>query len=239
MGQQELKDIFFSQGYIIFRDLIDPSLIYSLDRRQAELIPQRGHGVDNKYFNQNVIETCPELALWWSQQLTHWVQVQQISNLLINTLGDLFDDPCVYVADIISNTPKNKYIKPHIDSPYRFKEWHASEELLGLQCILPLCEFTKFNGGTGILPGSHRKTWIVADSYKGLYNDIFLKDMIQPSIGPGDVLVYHPKLLHSTMPNITNQNRRALLIHITSQTMAAKMRQVDNIFTGLPSLSTV
>jgi len=236
MGQQGLKEIFLRDGFFVARDIIDPSVIHSINSRVRDLVPNRGHGIDNKYWPQDLVHECPELALWWSQQLTDWPQVRTVGNILINTVGFLFKDPCVYVADVITNTPKNKYIKPHIDSPYRFEKWHESFDLLGVQCIVPLCQFTRENGATGLLPQSHIKNWIVRDSYKGVYNEEFLKNVVQPSMDLGDVLIYHPRVLHSTMPNHTDQARRALLIHITSRAMAEQMKLVDNVFTGLPSL---
>lgn len=230
-----MKTTLLDQGYVIECNFIDAWLIDSINSKVSQLVPNRGHGIDNKYWPQDRVNDCPELALWWSQQLTDWSEVQEIGQLLINRIGLLFNNPCIYVADIITNTPKNKYIKPHIDSPYRFDTWHESFDLLGVQCIIPLCNFTKENGGTGILPGSHKRNWIVQDSYKGKYNEEFLAGVLQPEIGPGDVLVYHPRVLHSTMPNNTNYERRALLIHITNKETANQMRLVDNIFTGRPS----
>lgn len=236
MGKQKLKNRLLDQGYVVEHNFIDTGLINDINSKVSQLVPNRGHGVDNKYWPQDRVKDCPELALWWSQQLTDWVEVQEIGQLLINRVGILFDDPCIYVADVITNTTKNKYIKPHIDSPYRFDAWHENFELLGVQCIVPLCEFTRENGGTGLLPKSHIKNWIVKDSYKGLYNDEFLENVDQPHMNIGDVLIYHPRVLHSTMPNNSSQPRRALLVHVTSRRMAEQMKLVDNVFTGLPSL---
>lgn len=235
MGQQRLKNTLEEQGYIVRAQCIPEVLINGINARLNELVPNRGHAADNKYWPQDRVQDCPELALWWSQQLTHWTEVDKIGSLLLEQVGFLFEDPCIYVADIITSTPKNQYIKPHIDSPYRFAQWHDSFELLGVQCILPLCEFTKENGGTGLYPGSHKRNWIVQDCYRGLHNEEFLQHVYQPRMSPGDVLMYHPRVLHSTMPNKSSSMRRALLIHITSEKMAEQMRLDDNIFTGKPS----
>lgn len=235
MGPQNLKQQLMEQGFLVLHNFIDQWLIDSINGQVNKLVPNRGHGVDNKYWPQDRVHECPELALWWSQQLIDWPEIQEIGQTLINTMGFLFSHPRVYVADIISNTPKNKYIKPHIDSPYRFEQWHECFDLLGIQCILPLCHFTQENGGTGLLPESHKKNWVVQDSYKGLYNEEFLSGVVQPEMWPGDVLVYNPRVLHSTMPNSTEFIRRALLIHITEETMISQLKLVDNIFTGRPS----
>lgn len=232
---KNLKDQLLSDGYIVVKNFIDPSLIESIDRKRDLLIPHRGHGVDNKYWPQDKIKDCPELALWWSQQLNAWPEVIKIEEKLCALLLEVFYKPTLYVSDVITNTSKNQYIKPHIDSPYRFDKWHDSFDLLGVQCIFPLCKFTKENGGTGLLPNSHKKNWVVKDSYAGVYNEEFLAGVVQPIMDIGDMLMYHPRVLHSTMPNKTTEPRRALLIHITEETMIDQMRSIDTIFTGLPS----
>lgn len=232
MEQQELEHCLRSQGFLILKNFVRQDLIRSIVNNEQNLIPDRGHGADNRYWPRDRVNLCPELALWWSQQISQWPEVADITDALVNKLGFLFEDTQVYVADVITNTPKNKFIKPHIDSPYRFDEWHESFDLLGVQCIVPLGEFTKDNGATGLLPGSHLKNWVVKDSYRGVYNQEFLDSMIQAEMTMGDVLVYHPRVLHSTMPNNTNQNRRALLVHLTSKEMVKKLKLVDNIWLG-------
>jgi ectoine hydroxylase-related dioxygenase (phytanoyl-CoA dioxygenase family) len=230
MGQQDLKQQLLEQGFVVVKNIIPKVIIDNINDRVCDLYPTRGHAVDNKYYPRSRIHECPEFALWWSQQLHDWREVQSVGRILIDQVGFLFDNPAVYVADVITNTPNNKYIKPHIDSPYRFDQWHESFELLGVQCIVPLCEFTIANGGTGLLPGSHKRNWVVQDSYRGLYNEQFMAGVQQPHMMPGDVLVYFPRVLHSTMPNITEQSRRALLVHVTSQAMIEQMKLVDNIW---------
>lgn len=232
MGQQNLKEQLLDQGFIVVKNIIPKIIIDQINERVWELRPDRGHAVDNKYFPRDKVKDCPEFALWWSQQLHDWMEVQAVSRILVHHVAELFTKPEVYVADIITNTPKNKYIKPHIDSPYRFDRWHERFDLLGVQCIVPLCEFTPANGGTGLLPGSHKKNWVVKDSYRGVYNEEFLAGVVQPHMVPGDVLVYFPRVLHSTMPNSTEQDRRALLIHITTADMINQMKLVDNIWLG-------
>jgi ectoine hydroxylase-related dioxygenase (phytanoyl-CoA dioxygenase family) len=230
MEQQGIKYLLETFGFVVVKNLLKPELISLLDNRHDELYATRAHASDNKYWPKNVIKDCPEFAYWWSQQLHDWAEVDAVSHVLVNYVKDLFDIPCVYVADIISNTPNNKYIKPHIDTPYRFDQWHDSKELLGVQCIVPLCKFTKANGGTGLLPESHTKNWIVKDSYSGVYNDLFMAGVYQPEMNPGDVLFYNPRVLHSTMPNSTDQTRRALLVHITNLEMVNQLKLVDNIW---------
>jgi ectoine hydroxylase-related dioxygenase (phytanoyl-CoA dioxygenase family) len=229
MGQQILNTI-NEQGYCVVRNLIDQEDIDDLNFLQHYLEPQRGHDFTAKYFPKKKLDEAGEFAIWWSQQLTGWECVKSINNKLLEVSKEWFNDSVVYVCDVITNEPGNKFVKPHIDTPYRFDPWHESFELLGIQCIVPLCEFNEENGGTGLYPGSHLRNWVVQDSYKGVYTEEFLANVVQPEMGPGDVLMYNPRVLHSTMPNNTDLKRRALLTHITAREMVDQLKLVDNIW---------
>jgi hypothetical protein len=230
MYNKELIDLFATTGYDVFNKIVDIKLIDSINEKTDLLVPHRGHAIDHKYYPADKITECKDLSVWWSQELSGWPEVQEITKQLINVIGPMFNDPDSYIADIITNEPGNTHIKPHIDSPYRFPKWWDENELLGVQCILPLCEFTQKNGGTGLLPNSHNTRWVVKDSYAGKYNEEFLAGVEQPKMSPGDALIYHPRTLHSTMPNNTDVPRRALLIHITSKEMARLLQAEDTIW---------
>ena len=230
MNKQQLNELFCGIGYDVFKNVIDSDVIHSINNKIDLLVPHRGHAMDHKYYPADKVAECKDLAVWWSQELSGWPEVQEITKQLISVIGSMFDDPDSYIADIITNEPGNTHIKPHIDSPYRFPKWWDEDELLGVQCILPLCEFTKENGGTGLLPKSHNTRWVVKDSYAEKYNEEFLAGVDQPKMSPGDALIYHPRTLHSTMPNNTDVPRRALLIHITSKEMARLLQAEDTIW---------
>ena len=229
MGKQILNTI-KKQGYCVVRSAIDPLLIYQLNRQQDNLVPMRGHDFTAKYFPRNKLNEADKLAIWWSQQVGDWFGAKEINDKLLEITQGWFDNNVVYVSDVITNEAGNKFVKPHIDSPYRFEKWHETFELLGIQCIVPLCKFNKENGGTGLYPGSHLRNWVVQDSYRGVYTEEFLKHVIQPEMDPGDVLIYNPRVLHSTMPNNTNLTRRALLTHITTRELAEELKLVDNVY---------
>lgn len=229
MGQQVLNTI-KEQGYCIVRDVIDLEDIHSLNYLQNYLEPQRGHDYTAKYFPRKNLHEAGKLAIWWSQQVVGWECVKSINYRLLEITHGWFDNNVIYVSDVITNEPGNQFVKPHIDTPYRFDRWHEIFELLGVQCIVPLCEFNKSNGGTGLYPGSHLKNWIVKDSYRGVYTEEFLNHVVQPEMNPGDVLIYNPRVLHSTMPNNTDLVRRALLTHITTRELAEELKLVDNIW---------
>ena len=230
MTKQELLELFTIKGYNVFKNVIPADSVNKINSKCHLLVPHRAHAMDHKYYPADKIHDCPALGVWWSQELSAWPEVRVIVDHLISLVGPLFAQPDVYIADIITNEPGNTHVKPHIDSPYRFDKWWNEDELLGVQCIIPLCKFTKENGGTGLLPNSHDTRWVVKDSYAGKYNEEFLAGVDQPEMDIGDALIYHPRTLHSTMPNNTDVPRRALLIHITSKEMARLLKHEDTIW---------
>ena len=229
MGQQILNTI-TEQGYCIVQHAINVVDIEGLNYLQRYLEPHRGHDYTAKYFPKKNLHEADKLAIWWSQQVVGWECVKSINQSLLEITQGWFNNNMIYVSDVITNEPGNQFVKPHIDTPYRFDQWHENFELLGVQCIVPLCNFNKENGGTGIYPGSHLKNWIVKDCYRGVYTEEFLNNVVQPEMNLGDALIYNPRVLHSTMPNNTNITRRALLTHITTKELAEEMKLVDNVY---------
>jgi len=131
MNKQDLLDLFTEQGYHVFKNVVSPALITKINNKVDLLVPHRGHAMDHKYYPADKIHECKELAIWWSQELSGWPEVRAVTDILIGTVGSLFEQPDLYIADIITNEPGNTYIKPHIDSPYRFDRWWNRDELLG------------------------------------------------------------------------------------------------------------
>ena len=128
-----LKQHFEIEGYKVYKGIIPAEIIDDINYKAHLLIPYRAHSLDQKYYPKSKVNECKELGIWWSQQIVDWQEVRAISKILLDILGLIFDEPHVYVADIISNEPNNSFVKPHIDSPYRFDQWHQSTELLGIR----------------------------------------------------------------------------------------------------------
>lgn len=170
----------------------------------------------------------PVLALWWSQQISGSPAVQRIADLCMASIGGLFADPAVYASDCIVNTGANRHrVYPHIDTPYRFPQWERSRDLLAVQFLVPLVEFTVENGATAVVEHTHRYLWTVKDLYRGVYDQWFRDNCRQIQLKPGDILAYNPRLLHSTMPNLTDRDRAALLISVMDRSLISSVSAVD------------
>ena len=105
MTKQELIDIFTTAGYDVFNNIVDVGLIEAINKKTLLLVPHRGHARDHKYYPADKVAECNDLAVWWSQELSAWPEVQEITRQLIKVIGSMFDEPSSYIADIITNEP--------------------------------------------------------------------------------------------------------------------------------------
>jgi len=218
-----------SPGYTVLKRWIPEEDLREIS--EIELSPLRGKTAQGLYWANSDHTLRPDLALWWSQQVRDHPTVQKVAALCISAINAVFDRPRVYSADCIVNTPANQQkVYPHLDTPYRFPQWHKSRDMLAVQFLIPLGEFTAENGATAVVENSHRYLWNINDLYTGVYDQWFLDNLKQVSMQPGDILVYNPRLLHSTMPNHTDKDRRALLISVMDHMLAETLIDVDNIW---------
>ena len=196
---------------------------------EISLVPHRGKTAEGLYWTKE--ESAVELALWWSQQVRDHPAVQRIARLCVSVVQGIFAKPEMYSADCIVNTALNRQnVYPHQDTPYRFSQWQHHKELLAVQFLVPLQDFTANNGATAVVDHSYRYLWETSDLYAGVYDRWFRDNLRQVEMRCGDILAYNPRLVHSTMPNLTDCDRRALLISVMDHTLAETLIDIDNIW---------
>lgn len=203
---------------------------WARDLDQIPLDPRRGKTASGTYWDGQ--GEAPELALWWSQQVSSDSTVSLITNYCLGQVTARFNLPVIYSADVIVNTTLNRErVYPHQDTPYRFPKWHRERGLLAVQFLVPITEFTYLNGATGVVDDSYRYHWNTDDLYSAAFDRWFQMNQHQIQMGPGDILAYNPRILHSTMPNRSDRDRKALLISVMEQALAQELKSVDNIWT--------
>ena len=137
----------------------------------------------------------------------------------------------IHVVDTITTRPNSQKVRAHIDTPYRFEDYAhtTNDEVLGVQCIIPLDPFTIENGATCILPGSHLSRYYYKDIEENQeeYNDLLTTKGFQFVSSPGDALIYNTRTLHSTMPNNSENFRSAILINALDVNLIKRIRELD------------
>jgi ectoine hydroxylase-related dioxygenase (phytanoyl-CoA dioxygenase family) len=121
-------------------------------------------------------------------------------------------------TDCVINDPGNERGYWHADWPYN--QTNAShipapypDVMLHLSTIWMLSDFTKENGGTWILPGSHRSGYNPSSAtVGGMDSEGALDGQIQIEGDRGSVLLYDSRLWHAVAANVSSEGRVALLV---------------------------
>tara|TARA_B100000809_G_scaffold141374_1_gene138956 strand:- start:454 stop:1161 length:708 start_codon:yes stop_codon:yes gene_type:complete len=220
-----------NQGYVSIKELISPFTV-----RQFKLWAinpaniHRGNAVNGVYYAKHRKDR--QYNVWWSK-VPPQEMWQPIVDILSRYLDAMFDgrEWSIHVVDTITTRPKSQKTRAHIDTPYRFEDYaHTSnDEVLGVQCIIPLDPFTIENGATCVLPGSHLNRFYYKDIEENQeeYNDLLTTKGFQFVSSPGDALIYNARTLHSTMPNNSEDFRSALLINALDTAILKRIREVD------------
>ncbi len=66
----------------------------------------------------------------------------------------------------------------------------------------------------------------------GHFDNWFLNNCKQHDMSKGSVLFYNCRLLHSSMPNLSDKIRPALLINYLDKSILEEVSKVDNVWTS-------
>ena len=100
---------------------------------------------------------------------------------------------------ILHPTEKHNQAKYHKDFPKDF----LSNKLLSLNAFVAIDKFTDENGGTWLLPGSHKFSELPSQYY-------IKKNQIQINCEPGSIVFFDSTLWHKGGDNLTKKIRRAI-----------------------------
>ena len=208
------NDEMLEDGYTIFRDRLNKSVLYDLVYHKAIWDrPTRGHDVFGKYYS-SYEENVP-WANYWTDPVSDNSRIADIRKVVDTLVSEFMDYPVFYHSDCSVVTPLCNKIRPHVDTPHRHTPWNTDSRLLGIQVAIPINEFSPAgrSGTTALVPGSHKRHWDIARCYKGEYTTQFLSEAVQPELHYGDILMLDAKTLHSHMPNITDFDRYMLVMN--------------------------
>jgi len=223
-------------GFTVHENVFDHDMIVNLDEYASTLQPQRGHDKNMKWYGWNNVEDMKnpkeeiDWAYYWTPHVNH-PHIENIKHQLSPMADAAFgkNNWVWHVQDFIVLHPGMNFYRPHIDTPYRFKEFRYAEGLLGLQFMVMMCDFTPDNGATGYVPGSHKYIYDAIHMRDNLktWAPFFADNYQQYTARAGSFVCWHPRLLHSTMPNKSNEIRRALLLHAAEKKTARRLDVID------------
>lgn len=226
------------KGYDQILDIIPTHLIDSINSKKDLLYPVRASTHKKNYFEGDACKNLFGIAVWWSQLVDDWPEVQAIHDIIFPKIRKYnLESAEFYASDIVTINGPSRWISPHVDTPHRFSKFNnmnenLNHELLGVQVIIPLEHLDKENGATGLVPESHRKDWNIQDCYNGSYNTYFRENAIQLDMPVGSVLLYNTRLLHSTMPMNLPKKRSILLINYLRSDIIDNVKKLDNVWSS-------
>ena len=222
-GVDSIARAVIRSGYCVVSDIIPAAEVQQV--RQEVVAAQRAHqqaaaaelgrtrarghrvgapGVDNL---KQVINATQCFAPYLAEQ-----RILGTANAL---LGDFVRISC---TDCVITNPGSERGYWHADWPYNAtNSTHVKapypDAVMHLSSIWMLTEFSVANGGTFIVPGSHRHNDNPAgETLGGFDRDGPHPQQIQVTGSAGSVLLYDSRLWHAVAPNVSNVARVALIV---------------------------
>lgn len=204
-GAADAVQRYETEGYVVFRDVLDAGLIGEANAHVEWL---RAKHPDLRPEN---------LGHWLVKDDPFWVRLVSDNRLL--DLAELFIGPdiALFASHYICKPPADGMaVLWHQDGSY----WPL-EPMEVITFWLALTPSTPENGCMRVIPGTHRvelKDLVQRDDVPNVLNSGMDESLVDESaavdvvLAPGDVSVHHPNIIHGSKPNTSDQWRRGLTI---------------------------
>lgn len=220
------------KGYHVYEKFVPNILISDVKAILNELHPVRASSSKKVYAERDDISKLEDISVWWSQTVEKYKPVEKIKTLIDPLIKHSFPNLEFYASDIVTINKGSQWVSPHVDTPHRFSKWNYDKRLLGIQCIVSLSNIDKNSASTGLVPFSQKRDFEIMKCYTGSYDRWFLQNCKQHDMPKGSLLLYNCRVLHSSMPNPTDQDRPALLINYLDKSIMKDVALEDNVWTS-------
>ena len=217
---------FEKDGFLILREFFDATVIAELLGAMVELLSATTRGTFGVGFDPWSTEPGDEL----NPHRVYWFNDIFLKHPRLNAhmhderLAAVFCD--LYRTDIDAYQSATVVKPPMIN--FDFQGWHQdAPDYVPLSnfklssALTYLCEMGPDTGGTSVVPGSH-----LAGLFDRRYVDIegwpvrkrvlakferFEEHVVTPQFRPGDVLIFHPCLMHRANSNYSSESKIGLI----------------------------
>jgi ectoine hydroxylase-related dioxygenase (phytanoyl-CoA dioxygenase family) len=202
---QELKE----QGYTIIRNQIDEKWLDLLSNEMDKAFQE--HRSIQLYNKNDINSGGVALHVLLSSPLFVEFLQTLIENGFIQSLQDsFFHSKCILNSlSALNNLPNQPNFSAIVHRDLRF---YSGNFPIMLNCLIMVDNFTIDNGGTYLLPGSHLEERKPTD-------EEFFANAYQATGKRGDILIFNANVWHSSAPNTTQDNRRAIPFTISKSFM--------------------
>lgn len=200
-----IKNEIFEKGYYLFNNAIDEELI---NKAKSQVIKENIRRGEHEWSDNSI----RLLALFFKNKIFLELFKHEIIHKITKKLIGQNYIYSLYQANTIKG--KSGSIEFHTDHPTQlgsgqFKSPN-NQYLLSLQMIVLLDDFTEENGGTIVVPFSHKKNY--DNDFHGRVDLTDTDKKTSIIAKKGSILFYDPGLIHSNGINKSNLDRSILII---------------------------
>jgi len=201
----ELKKV----GYTVIRNLIDNDWLDVLKKSVDDaFIEHRKTQLNN---NNDIQTDGVALHVLLSNPIfIEFLKHLQEKNLFKFLQERFFGSNCIINSfSALNNLPNQPNFSAIVHRDLRF---YSGEFPIMVNCLLMVDDFTIENGGTYLLPYSHLEERKPSDKE-------FFENAVQATGKKGDMLIFNSNVWHSSAPNKTQEDRRAIPITVSRSFM--------------------
>lgn len=231
MDYNDFKEHILTEGLLTFNNFYNQNEVNNIRSLAQSSKPIKGSALDGRwyhsYYKPDEWEDNINWAHYWTDQNKHEPVIQhtiaKVEPIINSILGN---DWTLWCSDYHVTCSGSKYIQPHIDNPYGHLPWELEMGLVSLQMLIAVDDFTIDNGGTAYVPRSHTMQFDLNTNSLDLTNYLLLHNT-QFTGKAGSMIVYHPRTLHTTMPNNSPDTRHALLFSAVKNEIIDQLKHYD------------
>ena len=197
------------QGYTIIRNLVEEDLLDLLRNSLDEaFIEHRQTQLSN---NNDIKTNGVALHVLLSNPIfIDFLEELEKKNFFTFLSETFFNSKCIINSfSGLNNLPNQPNFSAVVHRDLRF---YSGDVPIMINCLLMVDDFTIENGGTYLLPYSHLKEEKPSD-------EEFFKNAIQAVGKKGDMIIFNANVWHSSAPNTTQDDRRAIPITVSKSFM--------------------
>ena len=184
------------EGLAVVPSALDPVSVERL-RAELETAMEEDERLRPDVFDSGMVHNCMTRGPRMADLLDHPGMHAYLSAW--------FSPTCIlyaYQSSSLRPSKGNYGSRVHVDSP-RFIPGYPTN----VGVIFALDPFTAETGGTLYLPGSHLSPELPTD-------ERFFQDAVQAICNPGDMILFHARLVHAAGVNRTARTRHALTLNV-------------------------
>jgi hypothetical protein len=199
-----------TNGCCVVPDVIPPDRCTDIRRRIQSVVDRERSGYAGAPTNVGFVPSVINHDQSFAEYLAHPLILSLVRAVLgpqvrISFTSAIINEPGNARGDWHADWPFNQNNAGHIPAPYPDAVFH-------LTTLWMLSPFESANGGTLIVPGSHRRPTNPTDRKSGVDPKSFVAGETQATGPAGSVLVMDSRLWHATAPNGTGESRVALAV---------------------------